>query len=114
MRLVLWHLRRNPEQLAAQRGVLLSALVEHVVNAKAKPASAVLSAYEPVLATATHDEFSGQLLLAALRMMKRSPEATLPTVAALCRSVRLDLSQHADALQEPLAPLVRHLKEPVR
>lgn len=113
-RLVLRQLAGSPEQLAAHRPALLAAFVEHVVNAKARPKAAALAAWGQLLAGTSHEEFSGQLLPAAQRMMKRSPDVTLPTVAALCRGVRLDLSAYAAALAEPLSQLCRHVKEPVR
>lgn len=112
--LVLWHLENSPEQLAAHRPALLAGYVEHVLNAKSRQDAAKLNAYGHLLAGVTHDELSGVLLPAAQRMMKRSPDVTLPTVAVLCRCVRLDLSPYAASLAEPLSQLCRHAKEPVR
>lgn len=112
--LVLWHFASSPEQLAAHRPALLAGYVEHVLNAKTPQNTARLSAYGHLLAGVTHDDFSSVLLPAAQRMIKRSPDVTLPTVAMLCRCVRLDLSTYAAAIAEPLTQLCRHAKEPVR
>jgi hypothetical protein len=111
---VLWHCASSPEQLAAHRPALLAGYVEHVLNAKTPQDAARLSAYGHLLAGVTHDEFSSTLLPAAQRMVKRSPDVTLPTVAMLCRCVRLDLSTYTAALAELLTQLCRHAKEPVR
>lgn len=111
---MLWHLADSPEQLAAQRPALQAGYVEHVLNAKTRQDASRLNAYGHLLAGATHDELSGVLLPAAQRMMKRSPDVAVPTVAAMCRSVRVDLSAHAASLAEPLGQLCRHPKEPVR
>jgi hypothetical protein len=111
---VLRHLASSPEQLSVHRPALLAGYVEHILNAKAPQDIAKLDAYGHLLAGVTHDEFSSMLLPAAQRMMKRSPDATLPTVAVLFRCMRLDLSTYAATIAEPLVQLCRHAKEPVR
>lgn len=112
--LVLWHLAGSSEQLSAHRPALLAGYVEHVLNAKTQQDTAKLHAYSHLLAGVTHDELSSVLLPAVQRMIKRSPDVTLPTVAMLCRCLRLDLTTYAAALAEPLTQLCRHAKEAVR
>lgn len=68
----------------------------------------------PLLRGLSQTEVAEQVLPPAVRMMKRSPESVLPTVAVLLDAVQVDLSQHAVQLGADLAPQIRHMKEPIR
>lgn len=142
VRAVLEHLRARPEQLAQHRAAFLSALCEkvralpavavgprlaklvrrpltpwwccQVLAARERPAAEAVSAYQPLLDTATHDEFGGVLLPLILRMAKRSPDSVLPSAAEVLGLLRLDLSQYAAAVVADLQPFLRHAKQPVR
>lgn len=85
-----------------------------VLAAKERPAPEAMDAYQPLLATVTHEEMSGTLLPVISRMAKRSPDSMLSSAARVLMLVQLDLSQYAAALMADLQPLLRHVKPPIR
>ncbi|KAK9840722.1 hypothetical protein WJX81_000165 [Elliptochloris bilobata] len=114
VRALLQYLHARPELFAQHRAVFLSCLCDKVLAARERPANAAVEAYQPLLATLTHAEFSGTLLPLVLRMAKRSPDSVLGSTALVLAMLQLDLSQYAAALIANLQPQLRHAKQPIR
>lgn len=74
----------------------------------------VQQAYEPLLAQVSSEQFVTSLLPVLLRMLKRSPEVTLPSLVSICSSSKLDLSDHANDLLAVLLPNLRSSKDNLR
>lgn len=60
------------------------------------------------------EQWAATSMMCFVSQVKRSPDVTLPTLAAVCRHVSLDLSQYSGALMELVSSSCRSLKEPVR
>ena len=89
-------------------------IVCKVLAARERPANAAIDAYRPLLAALTHEEFCGMIMPLVARMVKRSPDSVLGSIARMLGMLELDLSQHAAPLMADLEPLLRHVKQPVR
>lgn len=69
-RLVVTYLgQQHPEQLEQQQQLLLAAFLEHVAGAKIQQSDAALSAYQPLFAHMSRNDFDTFLLPALLKMV---------------------------------------------
>ena len=107
-------LARDAKLCAACKPALLQSYLSRVVGSRERVSAQDLQAYVPLLRTLSAQELADSVLPNATRMMKRSPEGVLPTVAVLLQSVRVDIDTQAVQLMKDFLPLVRHVKEPVR
>lgn len=93
---------------------LIKGYCTKVLASKDATPAHVQQAYEPLLAQVSSEQFVTSLLPVLLRMLKRSPEVTLPSLASICSSSRLDLSDHANDLLAVLLPNLRSSKDNLR
>ena len=85
-----------------------------VLGAKQPVSPEKLSAYSPLAAQLSQAEFSGTILPAILKYVRRTPDAALVSIKALLNAVQLDLSSCAHDLIEQLLKLARGTKDSVR
>ena len=114
MRLVISHLSEQPDALADHCGALLSLYIDHVLGSKERISAAALAGWSQLAASLTHEDLATTLLPAVQRMVKRSPDSALPSVALLLGAVELDLSRYVGDLVALLLLQSRHAKDSVR
>ncbi|KAK9866109.1 hypothetical protein WJX84_009505 [Apatococcus fuscideae] len=93
---------------------LLKAYCGKVLGSKEVVATHVHQAFQPLLAQLSAEQFGTSLLPVLLRMLKRSPEVTLPSLTSVCSEVQIDLSQHGPDLLAVLLPPLRSSKDNLR
>ena len=98
----------------ACRPALLSTFVQRVLLARERAMPEDLQAYAPLLRILSADELREPVLSNVGKMIKRSPENTLATLAVLLQSSSVEWDTHALQLMKELLPLIRHIKEPIR
>ena len=102
-------MRRDLQAMSSSDRAAWLALYSAAVLGAAQPPSAHASgAFKRLLGSATADEWSGSLLPAALRALKRTPDASVPTLAALLDALPRGISLDAAAAQivDALVPLI--------
>eukprot|EP00884_Botryococcus_braunii_P017379 jgi/Botrbrau1/4324/Bobra.0232s0016.1 len=104
----------QPQYMANKRAAFLGLYTEKVLGARDVLPRETLSAYQPLLKDLSEEEFSGSLLSTAIRMMKRSPESVLGSIAYLFKQLQLELDRHIEQLTSDLLPQLRHAREAVR
>ena len=100
--------------LSGLQDQLIKGYCNKILASKEATPAHVQQAYEPLLAQVSSEQFVTSLLPVLLRMLKRSPEVTLPSLASICSSSRLDLSDHATDLLAVLLPNLRSSKDNLR
>ena len=104
----------DEQVLSAHRGALFGLFIDRVFGSRDPLPPTTLAAYRALAAAVTESELGERLLPSVVRLSKRSPETVLNSAAAIFGMLRLDLSQHAEALVRELLPLLRHTRETVR
>lgn len=93
---------------------LLQIFVDSMLSAKERPSQTALSCFSHLLKAATAEQVTGILIPAALRMIRRSPEAALASSIFMLGAISHDLSAAAPTEIMPvLVQQARHAKEPV-
>ena len=116
---ILWNYALSKKQSEEEKAKICQALLEIFVNgilsAKERPLDSTLACYKKFLGGVSADQVSGTLLPAALRMIRRSPEAALGSATFMLSTLRQDLSSTAASEIMPvLVQQARHAKETVR
>jgi len=114
VRFIISHLAKQPEVLATHRGALLSLYVEHVLGSKERISAAALAGWSSLAAVLTHEDLVSTFLPAVQRMVKRSPDSALPSVALFLGALELDMSGYVKDLVALLLQQCRHAKDSVR
>lgn len=94
---IMWHAIKSMQddaQIAETSEKLFKIFVDKVLSTKDKTPERVLRCYSELLQSASDDQIK-ELMAVALRMIRRSPEAALSTVAFMFQSFNQDLSKYA-------------------
>ncbi|GAX75317.1 hypothetical protein CEUSTIGMA_g2762.t1 [Chlamydomonas eustigma] len=92
---------------------VLGLFCDRVIAGKEKPSAEILRAYQSLMKNVTEEEFSGKVLPALTRALKRVPEVALIVLSAFCQASELDLSSCAEELFTTIVQQLR-IKESVR
>lgn len=116
---ILWNYasskRQSEEQKAKISQALLEIFVNGILSAKERPLDSTLACYKYLLGAVSAEQVTGILFPAALRMIRRSPEAALGSATFMFSMLSQDLSSTAAAEIMPvLVQQARHAKETVR
>jgi hypothetical protein len=106
--------RASAADAADAAAPLLQLFVDRALAARERPSDHALACYRPLLAAATPDQVATLLLPAAVRAVKRSPEAALASAGFMLGVLGGDLSGASAELAAALLQQARHAKEPVR
>jgi hypothetical protein len=82
---------------APHKQAFLKWFSDDVVGTSAPLSAEELSTWAPFIRTITHEEMAETVMPAATRMLKRSPETSVPAVIALVGEARIDMSRYNDA-----------------
>ena len=110
-------LLRAPPAAAGLSGLqdhLIKGYCSNVLASKEATPAHVHQAFELLLAQMSYEQFAAPVLPVLLRMLKRSPEVTLPSLTSICSSLKIDLSTHAAELLAVLLPNLRSSKDILR
>jgi len=116
---ILWNYavskKQSEEQKAKISQALLDIFVNGILSAKERSLDSTLACFKKFLGALSADQVNGTLLPAALRMIRRSPEAALGSATFMLSTLSQDLSSTAATEIMPvLVQQARHAKETVR
>ena len=79
-------LKKDTERVKKFKSDLIQLFVKNVLSASGRVPDHVHAWAKPILALATHEEFSGKILAQVNRGLLRNPETCIETVANLLKS----------------------------